>query len=761
MLPDQKQIIDFIRTDAGHPMKIKELARAMGVTRPAYAGFRTLVMSLIESGELVKLKRNRVGLPDEMNVVVGIIRLTRSGSGFLLRSDQEDLLIPATHTRNALDGDKVMARLTGYHFDREAGQVISVVERSERAIIGVFKRGRDFNFITDDSGRTQRDFYVAERDSAKALDGEKVVGRLVEWEDPYLNPQAEVVERLGFPGEPGVDLMTVIRSRDLPLEFPPEVLQEAEDLAAAPDNDEMNRREDLTGEITYTIDPADAKDHDDAVSVVKTSGGYRLGVHIADVSYFVRSGGLVDDEAFRRGNSVYLPGKVIPMLPEVLSNDMCSLRPNRRRLAHSMIIDFDSDGKMLSWRPCDSVIKSNAKLAYEEVQALFDGKAKLPDRVERVRESLLTARELARLISKRRFAKGSLDFDLPEAKIVLNTRGEAIELTNRIRLEAHRLVEEFMLAANRAVALEIFRKGQVLLYRVHDRPGMEKLNEFSAMMKRLGLSFPVTEDLAPKHFARFLKQVQDRPEADFINELMLRSMMKAVYQRKNIGHFGLAFEHYTHFTSPIRRYPDLLVHRLLRKLRDRPAYPADFAKRIVSVIDHVGDHCSETERVAEAAEREAVKIKQVAFMADHVGDEYGGVISGVTNYGFFVRLDGIGVEGMVRVSSIDDDFYRYDEKSFQMVGSRTGRSFRMGDAVRVGVMNVSRTRNEITLFIVPDPVPKRGRKTKSKAKPKLKTKPQAKTKTKPQAKTKSKSKPKPKTKAGRKTKENKTGKKRR
>ncbi|MFH1686949.1 MAG: ribonuclease R [bacterium] len=712
MPPDAKQILAFIRNDAGHPMKIKELAQAMGVSRPTYAEFRDLVKNLIEAGDLVRLKRNRVGLPDEMNVVVGIIRLTRSGSGYLLRSDQEDLLISATHTRNALDGDKVMARLTGYHFDREAGQVIRIVERSERAIIGVFKRGRDFNFIVPDSPRMERDFYVAEHDSLEAVDGEKVVARLVEWEDPYLNPQAKIIERLGFPGDPGVDLMTVIRSRDLPLEFPPRVLAEAENLASLPDSDEISRREDLTGECTYTIDPADAKDHDDAVSVTKISGGYRLGVHIADVSFFVPPGGAVDEEAFRRGNSVYLPGMVIPMLPEVLSNDMCSLRPNRRRLAHSVIMDFDTEGKMLSWRVADTVIKSQAKLAYEEVQALFDDVPAVPDRVARVRNSLMIARELARLIGKRRFEQGSLDFDLPESKVILNARGEVLELANRVRLEAHRLVEEFMLAANRAVAMEVFRKGQALLYRVHERPNMEKLNEFSAMMGRLGLSFPVTEDLAPVHFARFLNEIQDRPEADFINELMLRSMMKAVYQRKNIGHFGLAFKHYTHFTSPIRRYPDLLVHRLLRQLQNRSSYPPAFAKRVLSVIDHVGEHCSETERVAEAAEREAVKIKQVSYMANHVGDEYGGVISGVTNYGFFVRLDGIGAEGMVRISSIDDDFYHFDEANFRLVGRRTGRSFRMGDAVKVGVMTVDQARNEVTLFLVPEKASGRRRTAK-------------------------------------------------
>ena len=470
---------------------------------------------------------------------------------------------------------------------------------------------------------------------------------------------------------------------------------------------EMERRLDLTRECVYTIDPADAKDHDDAVSVEEVTGGFRLGVHIADVSYFVAAGSELDKEAFERGNSVYLPGMVIPMLPEVLSNDVCSLKPNRKRLAFSVFIDFDRRGKMLSWRLDDTVIKSRARLSYEDVQAFFD-ESTANSRVARVADSLTVARRLAKLLSKRRFAHGSLDFDLPEAKIILNRRGEVLELGSRVRLESHRLVEEFMLAANRAVALEVFRKAQPFLYRVHDRPDMERLEAFSEMMTRLGHRFVVSPDMKPLAFARFLDQVKDRPEADFVNELMLRSMQKAVYQRRNIGHFGLAFTHYTHFTSPIRRYPDLLVHRLLRRLQ-HGKYPAAFARQVVSVIDHVGRHCSETERTAESAERQAIKVKQAAYMARHLGDEFDGVISGVASYGFFVRLDNMGAEGLVRMSTIDDDYYRFEEKQHRMVGRASRRCFRLGDKIRVGVLKVDKTNSEIDLFVIPPKVKRIGK----------------------------------------------------
>jgi ribonuclease R len=410
----------------------------------------------------------------------------------------------------------------------------------------------------------------------------------------------------------------------------------------------------------------------------------------------VKEGTMLDKEAFERGNSVYLPGMVIPMLPEVLSNDVCSLRPNRKRLAHSILIDFDKKGKMLKWRLTDTLIKSRAKLSYEEVQSFFKDSGTAP-KVKRVAGSLMVARELAGILSKKRFAEGSLDFDLPEAKIILNEKGEVLELGNRVRLESHRLVEEFMLAANRAVSLEVFRKAQPFLYRVHDKPDLEKMEAFSSMMSRLGYRFPVSPTMKPLTFALFLDKVKDVPEVDLINELMLRSMMKAVYQRENIGHFGLAFTHYTHFTSPIRRYPDLLVHRLVRKLK-KGQYPPAFGKRIVSVIDHAGQHCSETERTAEEAERQAIKVKQVAFMARHVGDEFDGVISGVTGFGFFVRLAN-GVEGLVRMSSIDDDYYRFDEKQYRIIGRRSGRCFRLGDKIKVGVLKVNKVNSEIDLYI--------------------------------------------------------------
>jgi ribonuclease R len=598
----------------------------------------------------------------------------------------------------AFDGDRVMVRVGSGPDDELYGVVIKVIHRTEKNIVGILRRGPNFSNVIPDDKKFRRDIYIPNRLTRKAADGQRVLARITSWDDPYRNPEGEIREVIGWPGEPGVDLKTVILSHGLPEKFPKKVLENAEKASDYFTRAEIKRRRDFSREIICTIDPEDAKDFDDAISVVKTENGFRLGVYIADVSHFVRDGSPTDKEAFERGNSIYLPGMVIPMLPEKLSNDLCSLRPNRLRLTYAVVIDFTSKGKAVDWRIVEGVINSRARLTYEEVQKFFDtGVQNI--RIKRVAKCLTTARELALILQQNRLKGGSLDFDLPEAKIVLNKRGEIAEIGNRIRLESHRLVEEFMLAANRVVALHVFRLGQKLLYRVHDRPDKEKLEAFSVLMSSLGYSFPVSENVKPIQLARFLNKVKGKPEEEFVNELMLRSMKKAVYQPHNIGHFGLAFTHYTHFTSPIRRYPDLLVHRLLKKL-DKGRYPEKLAKQLDSILTHIGKHCSETERIAETAEREAVRIKQVAFMANHLGERYHGVISGLLNFGFFVRLKDIGIEGMIRLSSLDDDYYNFDEKQFRLVGRQTGRIFKMGDPVEVGVLAVDKIKNRIDLFLV-------------------------------------------------------------
>jgi ribonuclease R len=695
---NEQRIIDYLAFKAGRPLRVKELAKELKISEKEYPSFRNSVKRLIDSGKLVNLKRNRLGVPSELNLVVNKISILKTGSGTIFTESGEPVIILSNETLTALDDDKVMVRVGPDELGQLYGTVIKIMERAERKIVGIFRSGKNFSFVAPDNKRIHRDIYIPETAKMEAREGERVVVKITGWEDPFRNPEGEIVERIGFPGDPGIDMLTIIKSYNLPEEFPEKVMEEAAAAEEHYNSEEISRRRDFTKDIIYTIDPVDAKDHDDAISVVKTDTGYCLGVYIADVSHFVREGTLLDKEAYERGNSVYLPGMVLPMLPEALSNSLCSLRPDCPRLVYAILINFDNNGNMLNWDITEGVINSKAKLAYEAVQEFFDS-GKKKDGIEKVADNLTLARKLAALIYKKRMEAGSLDFDLPEALVILNKEGDILDIGHRVRLESQRLIEEFMLAANKAIALHVFRMGQKFIYRVHDKPDLEKLEALSYMISTLGYSFPVSENMKPIQFARFLNRIKGKPEEELLNELVLRSMKKAVYQPQNIGHFGLAFTHYTHFTSPIRRYPDLIVHRMLKKLKGG-RYPEKLNRQIDNILINVGRHCSETERTAEAAEREAVKIKQVAYMAEKIGEEFDGIISGMLNFGFFVRLGQTGAEGMVRLSSLDDDYYKFDPKSYRLTGRRTGRVFRLGDAVRVGVLMVDKMKNEINLYLV-------------------------------------------------------------
>jgi len=709
---DTKWIVEYIRDHSDRPMKIKELARSIGIDQHDYPAFRRTVKKLLDEGKLVRLKRNRLGIPEKMDLVTGTISVTKSGMGFVAGDNRDDeIYIAPRDLHTAFNGDRVMVRLkpgVGFKGKKE-GIVISIVERRTSKLVGVYHVGDHYDFVEPDSKNIGRDIYIAKDRGQGAKEGEKVVVAVDDWANPYLNPEGRIIERLGRPGDPGVDMLAIIREYDLPTEFPQKVLDEA-DAVAEDWSDEVKRRIDLCQLTTLTIDPTDARDFDDAVSIEMKNGHYRLGVHIADVSHFVGSKSDLDEEAFERGTSVYFPDRVIPMLPERLSNDVCSLRPNRKRLTYSVFMEFDHKGDVIDYELFPAVIRSRARLTYEQVQEYFDT-GEVTAKLDKVADSLRLMRPLAQILHNRREEAGSLDFDLPEAKIILDKQGNVIEIGNRVRTESHRLVEEFMLAANRQVARHFVKYGQPTLFRVHDRPDMEKLEAFAHLIGKFGYKFPVSPTMPTRDFQRFLDKVKGKPEEELVNELLLRSMKKAVYQPDDIGHFGLAFKHYLHFTSPIRRYPDLLVHRLLKYMKNNK-YPVRLAQKLGVILTNAGKQSSDMERRAMEAERDAVKAKQVSYMSGRVGSEYDGIISGVTNFGFFVRLVGPECDGLVRASTLDDDYYRFDEESYRLVGRRKGKVFRLGDKVRVGVLRVNVEDREIDLFVVPsrEETPK-GKKT--------------------------------------------------
>ena len=517
---------------------------------------------------MVKIKRGKIGMPDKSSLVVGRLVSSRSGYGFVVPEDRsEDVYISSENMGNALHGDKVVARV--YRRKRgpaREGSITKILQRAKQNLVGTFRKTKYADYVEPDNRRFPKDIYIAPDDAGKAREGQKVVVSLQNWVDVHLGPQGKVVEVLGFPDEPGMDMLTLIKECELPLSFPEEVEEELVGLPDKAGKKELEKRLDFRRKNCFTIDPADAKDHDDAVSLeINSNGNYLLGVHIADVSHYVKENSPLDREALKRGTSVYLVDRVIPMLPEKLSNQVCSLKPRRTRLTYSVIMELDPHGERLNYKISESVIQSKAKLNYDEVQEFFD-KGKSAKNIKDLENDLANMLNLSRKLLEKRMARGSLDFDLPEARVVLGKDGKVKDILETERLESHRLIEEFMLLANRTVAEHVSRLSVPFLFRVHEEPDKDKMEAFSDFVSTLGYSFPVSGKIRPKRIQRFLKSVEGKPEEELINEILLRALKRACYQPQNVGHFGLAFSHYTHFTSPIRRYPDLLVHRLLKEL---------------------------------------------------------------------------------------------------------------------------------------------------------------------------------------------------
>lgn len=692
----QEQIIEFLSRENYRPMKLRELALKMGIREEEYGQFRRLIRTMMRDGLLIKIKRGKIGAPEKSSIVMGRLVSTKSGFGFVVPDDKtEDVFIRAESIGNALHGDKVVVRIykTKKGPARE-GSITKVLLRAKQNLVGTFHQTKIADYVEPDDRRYPKDIYIAAGDSKKAQEGQKVVVSLKDWADVHLGPQGKVTEVLGYPDEPGMDMLTLIKDCNLPLSFPEEVEEELTGLPDKMEKRELERREDFRSVNCFTIDPTDAKDHDDAVSLeIKPNGNYLLGVHIADVSFFVQENSALDREALKRGTSVYLVDRVIPMLPEKLSNDICSLKPHVTRLTYSVIMEIDSDGNRLDYQIKESVIRSKAKLNYDEVQKFFDsgdaGKS-----IKGLEDDLAHMLALSRKLLERRLERGSLDFDLPEAHVVLGKDGKVQDILETVRLESHRLIEEFMLLANRTVAEHVSRLSVPFLYRVHEEPDEEKLEAFSDFVSTLGYSFSVSGKIRPKKIQIFLKSVEGKPEEKLINEVLLRALKRACYQPRNVGHFGLAFSHYTHFTSPIRRYPDLLVHRMLKELQ-AGGYTFQRQNQLLRRLPRIGEITSEKERLADEAERVSIKIKQIEFMQDKLGEEYDGLISGVVPFGFFVRLDNIFAEGLVRVSSLSDDYYILDERRKRWVGRRTKKTYKLGDRVRVQVVRVDKDQKEI------------------------------------------------------------------
>ena len=644
---------------------------------------------------------------DRAGKLTGVIRVTRRGVGFVRIGDSgEEITILPKSMRTALHGDTVVvapfARRSREHSHgsrgKLEGEVVEVLKRANTRLVGRLERRGHFFVVLPDDGRIGRDISVTRSEAEKARPGDKVVVELMPWDDEHTNPEGRIAEVLGPSGDVRAEVLSVARSFRLPTEFPPEVVKEAESFPPDISARERHGRLDLRKKICVTIDPVDAKDFDDAISFERLkNGSIRLGVHIADVSHYVREGSALDAEALKRGTSVYLVNEVIPMLPERLSNDLCSLKPGVDRLTFTVLMDLNETGTVEKYQLCKSIIRSARRFTYEEVQEILDrGAGELAD-------ILVPLHLLTGVLYRKRRRKGSLDFETAEAKFTFDSTGLPSAIIKKQRLEAHRLVEECMLLANKIVAKHIGvgrrdEHARPFVYRIHDLPDPERLRDLANFVKQFGFSLGGSNGVSSRELQKLLDRVKGSEVETLINEVALRSMAKAVYSEKNIGHYGLAFNYYTHFTSPIRRYPDLVVHRLLEEYR--VGVSEKRREAMARTLPSVCRQASERERTAMEAERASVKVMQVEYMKRHTGDVFDGIIGGVTEYGLFVEIEDLLVEGLVRVRDMEDDYYLFDEKQYALRGRSSGKVYRLGDRVRVQVISVDSREHEIDLVIV-------------------------------------------------------------
>jgi ribonuclease R len=687
----------------GRPVSVRELVSRLSLSGDARRELKRLLRSLLEDGEIVKIRGSRVGLPSRMNLVVGRLTCNPAGYGFVSpeRPGQHDVYVAAGNLGEALHGDRVVARLERETAKGWEGRVIRILERALQRIVGRFEEeGRFGGRVVPFDRRVLHELFVPEGDTAGAESGEMVAAEMTRPPTATRNPIGRVLDRLGRIDEPGVDLKVIVAKYGLPDSFPEEVERAAEAVPRAVRPQDLDGRRDFRGVPTVTIDPETARDHDDAVGLERVQGGWRLAVHIADVDHYVPEGSPLDQEAYLRGTSIYFPDRVVPMLPEALSSGICSLVEGEDRLTQTALIELDATGRVTGAELCDGVIRSDARLSYQEAQAIVDGDAETRQRYAALVPLIEAMDELARLMRKRRYARGSLDFDLPQPKLVLTETGEMTGVVAAERLDSMRVIEEFMLAANEAVAERLAAAEWPSLYRIHETPDAGRVEEFCDLVASLGYRIPThLESVRPQDFQRVLRQIEGKPEEKLVSFLLLRTMRLAVYSEENLGHFGLATDRYTHFTSPIRRYPDLVVHRALRAQRSgrRPPPPEDPK---VEALPEVARHTSEMERRAAEAERELIEWKKVRFMADKLGEAFKGYVTGVRSFGLFVELEEIFVQGMVHVSSMTDDYYAFDERRHTLTGENTSQAYRLGDKVEVQVVRVDLERRQIDFALV-------------------------------------------------------------
>jgi ribonuclease R len=698
-----------VRQRVPHPATPRDLLRLLKIPREARAEFKRNLRGLVDDGSLVEIKGNRYGLSDQMDLVVGKLDGHPSGFGFVAPERPvdgltRDIYVAEHNLKEAMHGDKVVVRIERYREDgRAEGKVVQVLERAKSTVVGRFEVDRaGLGFVVPFDKRLTADIQIPHNETRDAEPGKMVTVEITRWPTPTRGPAGKIVEILGDIDDPGVDTEIILRKHDIPDEHGHEAIAEARRIGTAVKEKDLAGRTDFRDRKVVTIDGEHARDFDDAISIEKLkNGNYWLGVHIADVAHYVQEGGALDLEAYERGTSVYFPERAVHMFPEDLATGLCSLKPHVDRLVQTCLMEVTPRGDVTRYEMHDGVIRSDARMTYTKVNAILTDKD--PATLDEYRELVPMfelMRDLFEILNARRHRRGSVDFDLPEALVVLNEEGFIEDIVASERNIAHRLIEEFMLLANETVASHLEKKGMPALYRIHEPPDPLKVLQFEEFVSGFGFSLgaPESGGVKPKHFQKLVEKIRGVPAERPIAFLMLRTMQKARYDAMNVGHFGLAAESYTHFTSPIRRYPDLVVHRLLREVRHTKISDERIAE-LDEDLPEVGRHTSEMERRATDAEREILQWKKVRFMADKVGDVFDGYITGVAPFGMFVELTEHYVEGLVHVSTMADDYYRFREQQHALFGENTKKTYRLGDQVKVQIIRVDMERRQIDLGI--------------------------------------------------------------
>ena len=684
------------------PMKVKELAILLQVPRENREQLQAVLDELVYEGKISVSKKGKYSIARDEKVV-GVFETTQRGYGFVrVEGQSEDIFIPESSVNGAFHMDTVEVIITsGKSGDRKCeGKILRVLSHGIETVVGTYQKSKSFGFVVPDNSKMPDDIFVREEDSMGAVTGHKVVVKLTKYSSNGKSPEGKVVEIIGHLNDPGTDILSIVRAYDIPMEFSKELMQ---CLDAIPDEvlpEEKIGRMDIRDWQTVTIDGEDAKDLDDAITITKNEDSYTLGVHIADVTHYVKERSLLDKEAVKRGTSVYLVDRVIPMLPHKLSNGICSLNESVDRLALSCIMDIDLKGNIIDHRIAETLINVDKRMSYAKVKAVLEDKDE--DAIKEYDgfvEMLCNMQELAAILREKRYARGSIDFDFPESKIILNEKGEPIEIKPYDRNVATKIIEDFMIAANETVSEEYFWQEIPFLYRTHDNPDTEKISKLALFINNFGYTLRVTNDeIHPKEIQKLITKIEGSPQEALISRLTLRSMKRAQYTTEATGHFGLSSKYYSHFTSPIRRYPDLQIHRIIKE--NLNAKLDDKRKTHYSnILPEIAGSSSRTERRAEEAERETDKLKKVEYMSKRIGEVYDGVISGLTAWGIYVELPNT-IEGMVRITSLKGDYFHYDDEHYEMVGEMTNRKYLLGQKLKVEVVRADKMLRTIDFEIV-------------------------------------------------------------